>query len=237
MNALLEIRIGYGVKLDARARALLTEASVSAVEFDETGEVVSWKAQPIVTVDALAQLKALLPANAEVSVLRVIGNSSTAALERFGQRNTTIENTRCNVAVAGLGLLTVDEVTHECDCCTDRLQSLLAEGWRILAVCVQPDQRRPDYILGRTSNVAERAPRKAERDAPRPMPAPPERVEIELPPATTQQMRPLYDAALSAVMPGPEVPRPRVRHPAEAPAPTTVSAVPAQDYDANDIPF
>lgn len=26
----------------------------------------------------------------------------------------------------------------------------LDAGWRILAVCPQPDQRRPDYILGRT---------------------------------------------------------------------------------------
>lgn len=35
------------------------------------------------------------------------------------------------------------------DVCTDALQGYLTEGWRILAVCPQPDQRRPDYILGR----------------------------------------------------------------------------------------
>ena len=33
------------------------------------------------------------------------------------------------------------------DCCTDRLQSLLDEGWRILSVCPPKSQRRPDYIM------------------------------------------------------------------------------------------
>lgn len=32
--------------------------------------------------------------------------------------------------------------------CTDEVQGRLAEGWRIIAVCPQPDQRRPDYVLG-----------------------------------------------------------------------------------------
>lgn len=32
---------------------------------------------------------------------------------------------------------------------TDVLQEQIAKGWRIIAACPQPDQRRPDYILGR----------------------------------------------------------------------------------------
>jgi len=35
------------------------------------------------------------------------------------------------------------------DYCTERLQDDLDSGWKILAICVQPDGRRPDYILGR----------------------------------------------------------------------------------------
>lgn len=54
------------------------------------------------------------------------------------------------VSVANVGLLAVDEVTYEEDCCTDALQSRLDEGWRILAVCPPNDARRPTYILGRT---------------------------------------------------------------------------------------
>lgn len=33
--------------------------------------------------------------------------------------------------------------------CTDALQSDLDDGWHILAICPQPGQRRPDYILGK----------------------------------------------------------------------------------------
>jgi hypothetical protein len=183
MTTLLEIEMGYSVKLSDAARALLTEASIVEIEFDKDGTLPPWggKGRPIISVDALANLRALIDPKAEVKVARVISNSTTEALARFGQRNTVVENTRCNVAVAGLGLLTVDEVTNENDCCTDHLQSLLSEGWRILAVCVQPDQRRPDYILGRT-NLEGRVERKPRRDVPRAMPVP-TRPELEPAPA------------------------------------------------------
>lgn len=85
-------------------------------------------------------------------VVRTIDNASTRALHEFGQRTTTVVNERCSVAVSGLGLLTISEVMVERDFCTEALQMKLNEGWRIVAVCVQPDQRRPDYILGRSAN-------------------------------------------------------------------------------------
>ncbi len=53
------------------------------------------------------------------------------------------------ISVAGSGLLSVREVTYREDCCTDALQQMLDDGWRILAVCPPNDTRRPDYILGR----------------------------------------------------------------------------------------
>lgn len=43
----------------------------------------------------------------------------------------------------------VDKVMVLEDACTDKLQEHLEEGWRIIAVCPQRDQRRPDYILGK----------------------------------------------------------------------------------------
>lgn len=56
---------------------------------------------------------------------------------------------RVQITIPDLGLLYIDEVTYLDDCCTDRLQEHLADGWRILAVCPPNAQRRPDYILGR----------------------------------------------------------------------------------------
>lgn len=71
---------------------------------------------------------------------------------QFGNKDQTF-NQRVEVHVPGLGLLAIDEVYVETDYCTESLQDRLEEGWRIIAVCPQPDQRRPDYILGRTKNV------------------------------------------------------------------------------------
>lgn len=54
------------------------------------------------------------------------------------------------VQVPHIGLLAIDEVEVEEDCCTDKLQTRLDQGWRILCVCPPNAARRPDYILGRT---------------------------------------------------------------------------------------
>lgn len=58
-------------------------------------------------------------------------------------------NTRVEVHASNSALMVYNETLLCEDYCTDRLQNELDNGWRIIACCVQPDQRRPDYILGR----------------------------------------------------------------------------------------
>lgn len=58
-------------------------------------------------------------------------------------------NQLVNVCVPGYALLEIAEVGVKEDCCTDELGRCLLDGWKILAICPQPDQRRPDYVLGR----------------------------------------------------------------------------------------
>ena len=58
-------------------------------------------------------------------------------------------NAKCNVHVPNLGLLKIKTVDYVCDMCTEELQRKLDAGWRIVACCPQPNQRRPDYILGK----------------------------------------------------------------------------------------
>ncbi|NQY58398.1 hypothetical protein [Cognatishimia sp.] len=58
-------------------------------------------------------------------------------------------NKKVNVHVPGDRLLSISEVTYGNDMCTEELQEKLDEGWHILSICPQPDQRRPDYILGK----------------------------------------------------------------------------------------
>lgn len=58
-------------------------------------------------------------------------------------------NNKCEVHMPGNMLATYNQVQLLEDSCTDALQSALSAGWRIIAVCPQPDSRRPDYIMGR----------------------------------------------------------------------------------------
>ena len=58
-------------------------------------------------------------------------------------------NSKCEVHMPGMAMSMYNEMLLLEDCCTDELQSSLNSGWRIIAACPQPDQRRPDYIMGR----------------------------------------------------------------------------------------
>lgn len=58
-------------------------------------------------------------------------------------------NNKVDVHVPGNSLVSIDEAKVLYDLCTDELNDWLSEGWRILAICPQPNQRRPDYVLGR----------------------------------------------------------------------------------------
>jgi len=70
------------------------------------------------------------------------------ALSQFDEK---IEfNQKCDVHISNLGLLSINQLGFATDKCTEELQVLVNEGWRILAICPQPDQRRPDYVLGRS---------------------------------------------------------------------------------------
>ena len=55
------------------------------------------------------------------------------------------------IHVPDLALMHIREVTWLDDACTEQLQRYLDDGWRLLAVCPPNAQRRPDYILGRTT--------------------------------------------------------------------------------------
>lgn len=67
-------------------------------------------------------------------------------LDRIGKQQF---NEKVNVHVGGGLIVTYNELKLKENCCTDELQRLLNDGWRIISVCIQPDQRRPDYVLGR----------------------------------------------------------------------------------------
>lgn len=70
-----------------------------------------------------------------------------SSLQRFDKQVQF--NEKVNVHVGGFALMSINQVGYGEDMCTEEVQSVLNKGWRILAVCVQPDGRRPDYIFGK----------------------------------------------------------------------------------------
>lgn len=88
-----------------------------------------------------------------VDVEPIVTSESVAAfVERFENAANTFKNTfneKVNVHIGGSQLMTVNKTLLLENSCTDNLQDHLDKGWRIIACCVQPDGRRPDYVLGR----------------------------------------------------------------------------------------
>lgn len=72
---------------------------------------------------------------------KVIAQLKTSSEELF--------NHPCQQVQPGAWVNNVNRMMLVEDSCTDAIQGYLDEGWRILAIQPQPDQRRPDYILGR----------------------------------------------------------------------------------------
>lgn len=79
------------------------------------------------------------------------------ALQELAEKQTTLRvggggdtfNHKCEVHMPGQALSMYNDMMLLEDACTDALQANLNKGWRIVAAMPQPDQRRPDYILGR----------------------------------------------------------------------------------------
>lgn len=78
--------------------------------------------------------------------MRNISGKIEAAMSKFDKQVQF--NERCDVHIPNLGLMNINKLGYATDYCTEQLQNHLDKGWRILAICPQPDQRRPDYILG-----------------------------------------------------------------------------------------
>lgn len=142
----------YGDEKDAQRQVQLDLlASLSLKECPE-GYVVCNADQVIQLVskgysgkyDIFNHVKEIFDMKSETDVSEVISaavKSSTEAVARLFNEKTQSET-------PGLSLMSITQTKLLEDACTDSLQQTLADGWRILAICPQP-QRRPDYVLGR----------------------------------------------------------------------------------------
>jgi hypothetical protein len=83
------------------------------------------------------------------AILQLIEDKTTSMNMLVDKIKDNTFNSRTNVHVGGGLITTYNDLMLKENSCTDEIQTELNNGWRIIAVCSQPDQRRPDYILGR----------------------------------------------------------------------------------------
>ena len=162
---LAEINFSYGERVDKN----IAEQLRSLLQVDDAKEFYEETDDPKVVamrswnrhIADLEKVKKIAP-EVNITVGKIFKQHSdfTAMAERFDQLAERMENLpfnqeqdfnqKVNVHVPNLGLMNVSEVEICEDFCTHALQDKLDNGWRILAICPQPDQRRPDYVLGRS---------------------------------------------------------------------------------------
>lgn len=96
--------------------------------------------------EAAAPVHELKP---EIDVEALVAAAIARSVEAVGK----LFNEKCAQEQPSPSLMDIAETMLLEDSCTDELQAQIASGWRLLAICPQP-QRRPDYILGRPRSYA-----------------------------------------------------------------------------------
>lgn len=79
--------------------------------------------------------------------VKKLGREVSGLSAKF-DRATTKDKSGIIVHIPNQELFSIKECMVLNDCCTDALNDHIRNGWRILAICPQPNQRRPDYIMG-----------------------------------------------------------------------------------------
>lgn len=84
-----------------------------------------------------------------LNIAEAISRMGDKAVVQLNSPASNTYNNHVDVHMPGMALSTYNQIMLMEDACSDAVQNELSSGWRIVAVCPQPDQRRPDYILGR----------------------------------------------------------------------------------------
>lgn len=140
-------------KYEARSR-MLEEIGISLAEKEDLDH-------PIITVTDKQYID-LIERKQDMTVHSVtnVGDTLDGVTDKIGRLADRFEsfatkignaqyNEKCEVYTPGMGLMLFNKTMLLEDACSDVLQTELDNGWRIIAACPQPNQRRPDYILGR----------------------------------------------------------------------------------------
>lgn len=88
--------------------------------------------------------------NAQIQAIDLDKLAKAIGDQILGATGTNLFNQKLEVHQPNMPLFTYNDFTYVTDCCTEALmRDYIDKGYRVVAICPQPDQRRPDYILGR----------------------------------------------------------------------------------------
>ena len=157
---LYAVRAEFAYNDDEKRKSQLAIVDAEGLFEHEPGSTIC-TAEQAITLFQKGYCGTYLSANDIRVVATVDGGPDVAELfDILSEKLTSIPqnsmNARCGQQQPGNALLAIAETKLLEDSCTDALQAALADGWRIIAVQPQPDQRRPDYILGRPLTSAMR---------------------------------------------------------------------------------
>lgn len=108
----------------------------------------------------IKSIKLLMEVGDPMEAIRAATDKMEAAAARFIDQASVYDfngkeeisgggwNEKTQSPVSGHHLININELTLCENFCTDALQEMLSDCWRIVAVCPQ-EARRPDYVLGR----------------------------------------------------------------------------------------
>jgi hypothetical protein len=158
---ILTVRLGWiysdgenGVAEKAKRRTIMSKVGIMFPEdADLQSPVVSLNEKQFIDMIALGE-------KGDVQAISHLGETIDGAIDKIASLARKFEafaehvgnaqyNEKVEVYTPGMGLMLFNRVMLLNDACSDALQTELDNGWRIIAACPQPDQRRPDYIMGR----------------------------------------------------------------------------------------
>lgn len=120
-------------------------------------------AEEFLKVAEVTDCKIIRTFSKSVDIAKYFQQADSKLEEQLAGLAGNVYNNLCEVHMPGMALATYNEVCLLEDACSDELQRNISVGWRIIAACPQPDQRRPDYILGRFNANLQQASDSASR--------------------------------------------------------------------------
>lgn len=150
-----EARADRAAKLASLGIVLISKHKDGFDDYEDSPNLSVTETQYVDIIQAgvrVSSVNSIAEAGAGVDVQGAIAHVEKliGKIEKFAADTTNLQyNEKVEVYTPGMALMLCNRLMLLEDSCTDAVQAELDNGWLIVAACPQPNQRRPDFILGR----------------------------------------------------------------------------------------